>query len=110
MVVDGEACWVGRVDVVHGADDGGAGDGCGVEGGVPSWEEGVAEPEGLGDDFGVGGTGEVGFAAAGVDVGVATEEGVEGSGLVPAGEELLGGVAEEAADVCAGEGEGGDVH
>lgn len=43
-------------------------------------------------------------------MGVAAKEGVKGAGLVPAREELLGGVAEEAADVGAGEGVTCDVH
>ena len=39
---------------------------------------------------------------------MSTEEGVEGTGLVPAGEEIFLGVAEETTYVCAGEGEPGD--
>ena len=60
-------------------------------------------------DLSVRVAGEVGFAAPCVDVGVAAEERIEGAGLVPARQELFGGIAEEAADVCAGEREAGDV-
>lgn len=109
LVFEREAGFVGGMDVVMGLEDGRARDGGGVEGCIPSWEELVAETEGLGDDFFVGRAGEVGFAAAGVDVGVPAEEGVECAGLVPAGKEFFGRVAEETADVGAGEGEAGDV-
>ena len=60
-------------------------------------------------DLRIGGACEVGLAAAGVNMGVAAHEGVEGASLVPASEELFRGVTEEAADVGAREGEAGDV-
>ena len=56
----------------------------GMECCISSWEECVAETEGLHDNFFVRIVEEVGFAATGVDVGVAAVKGVEGPGLVPA--------------------------
>lgn len=85
LVFERETGFVCGVDEVVGAEDGHAGCVGGVEGGVEGWEEGVAEAEGLGYDLRVRGADEVRFAAAGVDVGVGAEEGVECAGLVPAG-------------------------
>ncbi len=109
LVFGCEGGFVGGVDVVVWAEDGGAGDGGGVECGVPCWEQLVAESERLCYDGCVWFAGDVGFSATGVDVGVAAEEGVEGAGLVPTGQELFGWVSEETTNVGAGEGEAGDV-
>lgn len=60
------------------------------------------------DWFRVRCSGEIGFAAAGIDMRVRAEERVEGAGLIPPRQELLARVPEEPADVGAGEGEARD--
>lgn len=42
-------------------------------------------------------------------MGVGTEEGVECTGLIPAGEELVGGIAKESTNIGAGKGHSGDT-
>ncbi|KAL8773282.1 MAG: hypothetical protein Q9194_004379, partial [Teloschistes cf. exilis] len=96
LVVEREAGFVRGVHVPHWSDDGFAGRGGRVEG------------CGLRDGFRVRCSGEIGFAAAGIDVRVGAEERVEGAGLIPPRQELLARVPEEPADVGAGEGEARD--
>ena len=105
LIVDCKTSFIGWMDVELGLDDGDASFRSFVEGRVPCWEKLVAEADGLRDYGGVGVTDEIGLTAAGVNVGVGTEEGVEGAGLVPACEELGTGGSKEAANVGAGVGE-----
>ena len=109
LVFDCKGGFVRRVDVVMGLKDRSAGYGGFVKSCVPCWEELVAQTQRLRDDLCVGFAGEVGFATTGVDMGMAAEEGVECTGLVPTSQEFLRWVAEEAADICTSEGETRDV-
>ena len=88
---------------------GNTGDGGGVEGCIPSWEQLVTETKRLCYNRRIGLASEIWFTTTSVDVGVPTEERIKGASLVPAGEKLFARVAEEAANICPSKWEAGNV-
>ena len=104
-----EGSFVRGVHVEVRLEYGSPGDRGGMKGGVPSWEQLIAETKRLRYDGCVGLTSKIWFTATGIDVGMAAEKGVEGAGLVPAGEKLFAWVPEEPANIGASEGEASDV-
>ena len=79
-----------------------------VECHIPRRQEAIAESQSSRDDFPVRIANEERLAASGVDVGVTTEEGIKGAGLVPPRQKLLVGVTEKAANISTRERKAGN--
>jgi len=70
-----------------------------MERSVEGWKKRVSELDGFTNNGDIRFASKVWFSALGINMGVGSEERVEGTGLVPSGKKLLRRVTEETADI-----------